>query len=185
MFSGMENELTIARRIADGTLPSPQQFGNSWFWLIRVSGTGVAWRQAVGEFCLREKLIWLADEMVARAVGLPVLIDHPIDGMLTSTEFASRCVGITTFAFVRGDDLMAIARILDAGANALLATGEIDDTSPACVFERGSGQRIDVDGKLLFIEPDPVLLDHICLTARGVWRRDGSPGVETTEELEA
>src|ERR1700730_6775528 len=143
MLPSMVNELLLAQRIASGELPSPQRSANSWFWLIRVSGTGVAWRQAIGEFCLREKTIWLSPEMVARAVGLPVLIDHPVDGTLTSTEFASRCVGVTTFAFVRGDDLMAIARILDAGANALLATGEIADTSPACVLEPGSGQRID------------------------------------------
>ena len=180
------NEHLLAQQIADGTLPSPQRYSNSWFWLIRISGTGIAWRQSIGEFCLRERSIWLTPEMCARAVGLPVLMDHPVNGLLTSTEFASRCVGVTTFAFVRGDDLMAVARILDAGANAVLAMGEIEDTSPACSFEPGTGARIDLDGRSSFIEPSPSLLDHICLTAKGVWTRSGDePGVEVTEPAEA
>ena len=31
------NELTIAQGMADGTLPSPQQFMNSYYWLVRIS----------------------------------------------------------------------------------------------------------------------------------------------------
>jgi hypothetical protein len=42
----MTNELVIAKRIADGTLPSPQQFGASWYWAIRISGVGCAWRES-------------------------------------------------------------------------------------------------------------------------------------------
>src|ERR1700731_3628014 len=119
------NELQIARQIADGTLPSPQKFGNSFYWALRISGTGVAWRQAVGEFCLREKSIWLTDDMCARASALPVLIDHPKSGMLDSSEFAARCIGLTVLAYVKDDELWSVARILDARANELLATGAI------------------------------------------------------------
>jgi hypothetical protein len=38
----MLNELLLAKRIADGTLPSPQQFGNSWYWAIRISAKASA-----------------------------------------------------------------------------------------------------------------------------------------------
>ena len=113
-----------------------------------------------------------------RAGCLPVLVDHPKIGVLTSAEFAARCVGVTVLGYVRGSELWAIARILDAGANEILVTGQYEDTSPAVTFEPSSGARIAVDGKTLLVEPPPMLLDHACLTARGVWTRDGSPGVD-------
>jgi colicin import membrane protein len=179
-------ELDIARGIADGSLSSPQQFGNSTYWSIRVSGTGCAWRESLQEFCWRDASIWLTPDMCARATGLPVLIDHPENGTLSSQEFANRCVGMTTYAYVKGDELWAIARVLDSGANEILLDGAYEDTSPAVTFEPGTGARIDIGGKSLLIEPDPMLLDHIALCARGVWTRESDPGVETTNaELEA
>jgi hypothetical protein len=78
----MTNELQVVRAIAGGFLPSPQEFGNSWYWAIRISGCGCAWRESLQEFCWREPEIWLSSEMCARAIGLPVLIDHPEAGTL-------------------------------------------------------------------------------------------------------
>lgn len=175
------NELQIAERIADGSLPSPQQFGASWYWAIRISGTGCAWRASVNEFCWREPSIWLSPGMCRRAACLPVLIDHPAGGTLNSPEFAARCVGVTTYAYVRGDELWAIARIIDRGANEILLAGAYEDTSPAVTFAPGTGARIEIDGKPCLVEPEPMLIDHTCITAKGVWTRDGAPGVETTE----
>ena len=176
----MINELVLAERIADGTLPSPQEFGASWYWAIRISGVGCAWRESMQEFCWREPSVWLTAEMCARATGLPVLIDHPERGVLNSPEFAARCVGVTVFGYVRGDELWAIARILDSGANEILQAGAYEDTSPAVTFAPGTGARIEIDGKPLLLEPPPMLIDHVALAAKGVWTRDGPPGVETT-----
>jgi colicin import membrane protein len=133
----MINELVVAARIADETLPSPQQFGNSTYWAIRI--TGAAWRASEGEFVWREPKIWLTPEMCDRAGSLPVLIDHPESGVLNSPEFAARCVGVTVFGYIRGDELWAIARILDSGANEILASGAYEDTSPAVSFPPDSG----------------------------------------------
>src|SRR6202035_4112895 len=98
--------------------------------------------------------------------------------------FTASCVGITMHGFVRGGDLWAIARILDSGANGILAAGAYEDTSPAVTFAPGTGTRIEIDRKALLVEPPPMLLDHVALAAKGVWTRDGSPGVETTNEVE-
>ena len=174
----MINELQVAQRIADGTLPSPQQFGASWYWAIRISGTGAAWRASEGEFVWREPKVWLTPEMCSRAGSLPALIDHPEKGTLNSQEFAARCVGLTVFGFVKGDELWAIARILDSGANEILQAGA--DTSPAVTFAPGTGARIDIGGGSLLIEPEPLSIDHVALCAKGVWTRDGPPGVENT-----
>jgi colicin import membrane protein len=180
------SELDIAKQIADGSLPSPQRFGNSFYWSIRISGTGCAWRESVQEFCWREPAVWLSPEMCARAASLPVLVDHPASGTLSSSEFAARCVGVTVLGYVRGDELWAIARILDSGANEILLAGAYEDTSPAVTFAPGTGARLDIGGKSLLVEPEPLLLDHIALCARGVWTRESDPGVETTNaELEA
>ena len=89
----MINELQVAERIADGTLPSPTEFINSWYWMLRISGTGVAWRASVGEFCLRDPALWLSEEMQRRCLGLPVVMEHPAAGILNSAEFAARAVG--------------------------------------------------------------------------------------------
>ena len=131
------NELDIAEQIAGGELPSPQQFGASFYWAIRISGTGCAWRESVQEFCWREPSVWLSPEMCARAASLPVLVDHPEKGVLNSPEFAARCVGVTTFAYVKDDELWAVARILDRGANAILLAGAYEDTSSGCDFRAG------------------------------------------------
>jgi colicin import membrane protein len=178
----MINELDVAEHIADGTLPSPQQFGASWYWAIRISGVGCAWRESMQEFCWREPAVWLSPEMCIRAASLPVLVDHPETGVLNSPEFAMRCVGVTVYGYIKGDELWAIARILDSGANEILAAGAYEDTSPAVTFAPGSGARIDIGGNSLLVEPEPMLIDHISLCARGVWSRDGTPeGVETTD----
>jgi hypothetical protein len=125
----MINELQVAERIVDGTLPSPQQFGASWYWAIRISGVGCAWRASMNEYCWREPDMWLSPEMCARATGLRVLVDHPESGVLNSPEFAMRCVGVTVFGYTKGDELWAIARILDSGANEILQAGAYEDTS--------------------------------------------------------
>jgi colicin import membrane protein len=125
------NELQTASQIAAGTLPSPQQFGNSWYWNIRVSGTGAAWRESMNEYVWREPENWLSETMCERATGLPILVDHPEGGTLNSAEFAARCVGITVLAYVKDEELWAVARILDNGANELLASGAYRDTCPA------------------------------------------------------
>src|ERR1700730_3098082 len=176
----MINELILVQRIADGTLPSPQQFGASWYWAIRISGVGWAWRESMQEFCWREPAVWLSPEMCSRAASLPVLVDHPEKGVLNSPEFAARCVGVTVHGYVRGDELWAIARILDSGANEILLAGAYEDTSPAVTFAPGTGARIDIGGGSLLFEPEPLSIDHIALCAKGVWTRDGPPGVENT-----
>jgi colicin import membrane protein len=73
---------------------------------------------------------------------------------------------VTVLGYVRDEELWAVARILDNGANNILASGAYEDTSPAVTFAPGTGARIDIDGKSLLIEPNPMLLDHVSLCAK-------------------
>jgi hypothetical protein len=176
----MMNELDIARALADGELSSPAEFMNSYYWVLRISGTGVAWRESVGEYCLREPEMWLSEEMQRRCLGLPVVMEHPEGGTLNSAEFSARAVGVIVYSFVRDSDLMGVARILDKQAIEILKDGA--DTSPAVQFAPDSGARIEIDGKPLLIEGDPLLFDHLAVCSLGVWTREGVPGVENTND---
>jgi hypothetical protein len=153
---------------------------NSYYWILRISGTGVAWRESVQEYCLREPSMWLSEEMQRRCLGLPVIMEHPAAGILNSAEFAARAVGMIVYSFVRDADLMGVARILDKSAIEILKEGA--DTSPAVQFQPNSGTRITVDGKPLLVEGVPMLLDHLAICSLGVWTRDGAPGVENTND---
>jgi hypothetical protein len=157
----MPNELQIARALADGELDSPQEFLNSYYWVLRISGTGVAWRKSVGEYCLREPAMWLSDEMQRRCLGLPVIMEHPTAGILNSAEFGARAVGMIIYSFVRESDLMGVARILDKSAIEILKEGA--DTSPAVQFAPDSGARVEIDGKPLLVEGVPMLFDHLAV----------------------
>jgi hypothetical protein len=177
----MSTELEIARGVADGSLPSPTEYLNSFYWSIRISGVGVIWRGApINEFAYRAPDIWLSDAMIARVPGLPVTAEHPPVGTLNSHEFAQRAVGACLFGFIRDNELWAIARILDRHANELMQEGL--DTSPGCQFSPGAGARLTVDGKPFLVEGNPCLLDHIAIVEKGRWTRDGAAGVENTEE---
>jgi hypothetical protein len=108
------NERDVAEGIADGTLPSPTEFYNAFYWAIRISVTGCIWRgDPVNEFAWRDEAIWLSDAMVNRVAGLPVVMEHPPIGTLNSHEFAQRAIGTCLFGFIRDKELWAVARGLD------------------------------------------------------------------------
>ena len=110
----MTTELDIARAIASGELPSPTKFMNSRFYKMRVSGTGVAWRNAHREFCFRPPAVWLCDKMIERVPGCPVIAEHPpFRATLDGPAFHERVLGICVLGFVDGTDLMSIVRVFD------------------------------------------------------------------------
>jgi Uncharacterized protein conserved in bacteria (DUF2213) len=181
----VETELDVARAIADGRLSSPTEFHNSKFYKVRISGTGVAWRPSVREFCYRPPRVWLTDEMCRRVAGLPVIAEHPAKKILDGDNFYSRIVGICTFGFVESDALFGIVRVIDKRAAEILDGGAFD-TSPGVTFAPRQNITLQLDGDTLLIEDDPALLDHLALVDtsegnRGVWTRDADPGVEITE----
>lgn len=177
-------ELDIARRIATGEAPSPTPFGGAMLIALRISGTGLAARPALGEQVYRDPKIWLAPEMMARVSGLPVIVDHPAGAMLDDQSFAQRSVGsiLHPYAASRegfedaeaGVDLWGIARVfLDAESLAEIASGS---TSPSVAFSRDSGNQTIrlADGTVCLVEGDAELIDHLALVTvteggAGVW----------------
>ena len=190
----MLTELTAAEAIRDGRLQSPQKFGAMWLFAIRITGTGLTYRVGLNEYCWRDPSIYLNDEFLARCNGLPVIWGHPDKSSLNSKEFANRVIGSVMLAYIVGDEVRAIARIYDADAIEAMRNKQMS-TSPAVLFrpnDPGVKKELD-DGTRLFVEGDPVVLDHIAICDQGVWDKGGDPtGVDiggsevaTTEESEA
>lgn len=174
---GMD-ELGVAKAIRDGELTSPQRYAGSLLLIaIRITGTGSAYRPAVGEgeYVWRDPSIYLNEEFLERCQGLPVIWRHPQSNVLNSGEFSERVIGAVMLPYISGDEVWSIARIYDDEAAALMEKYELS-TSPA-VLCGGRKYRMG-DGKHLLIEGKPELLDHIAILAPrepGVWDKDEGP----------
>jgi colicin import membrane protein len=186
-------ELETALAVAYGDLPSPTRLRNSEYVALRLSGTGVAYRASLKEYVFRDPALWLTDEMRRRFIGVPVVVEHPPSGVMTSRDFGDTAVGIVVHAFVRDEELWGVARIVDAAAAKLIAA-DLFDTSPSVVFDGDAGAFVDLPGgsRRLLVEAVPAFIDHVALIYvgegnRGVWTRsdgENGPGVEITSEVE-
>lgn len=203
---GMD-ETAVARAIAEGRLSSPQQYENVTLFAIRITGTGVAYRNALDEYVYRGPENYLNDAFLARCNGLPVVYIkrdgtkkdgfHPAGSLLNSDEFAQRVVGTIVLPYIAGNEVWGVARIYDESAASDMEDKQLS-TSPAVFFRDVSVNakvRLE-DGSTLLIEGKPSLLDHVCICEQGVWDKGGPPtGVRsesrgdstmpTPEELQA
>lgn len=181
----MKTMTGLLRDLIEGTAASPAVFAGNTFFCARFSGTGVAWRESMKEFALRDKDLWLTDAMCARVCGVPVIEDHPPGTTLNGEEFHRRVVGICVAGFAKGDELWCVIRIVDQRVAGLIDAGDYD-TSPAVIFDPVENELITLgNGDRLLIESEPLFLDHLALCAKGVWSK-GDPAavaVETSETV--
>ena len=192
-MSEIRHELDVAKAVASGELPSPTEYGNSKYFRLRISGTGVAWRGKHQEFCYRPKSIWTSPEMIQRvSSGLLLIFEHPPGGVLDGKAFYERVAGVCTLGFVvEGADgsaeLWAVARVVDEVAAGIIASGQFD-TSPACSFDASDNSVLQLNDGPLLLEGNPRFLDHVALIfapGRGVWSKGGEDlGVDVTPENE-
>lgn len=180
------NELDVARAIADGRLVSPQRYENMWLFAIRITGTGVSYRNTLDEFVVRRPENYLNDDFLARCNGLTVVYlrrdgtkrdgFHPKGALLNSEEFERRVVGSIFLPYIAGAEVWGIAKIYDDAAAEAMLSGQLS-TSPS-VFFRNVSVNATVkleDGTPLLIEGAPSLLDHVCICEQGVWDKGGEP----------
>jgi len=176
------DELGVARAIAMGELSSPQRYENMSLFAMRITGTGVAYRQGIDEYVWRDPKIYLNTEFLARCNGLPVIVDHPKKNALDSQEFQDRVVGTILLPYIDGQEVWGVAKIFDDSTIQMLETHQLS-TSPAVVFRSPGStktKRLE-DGKTLLIEGKPSLLDHLAICEQGVWDKGGEPaGVKST-----
>jgi 8-oxo-dGTP pyrophosphatase MutT (NUDIX family) len=187
------NELDIARAIADGRLTSPQHYENVSLFAIRITGTGVAYRQKFNEFAHRSPENYLNDEFLARCNGLPVIYVsraqrpgfHPENSLLDPDEFVERVVGSVFLPYIAGDEVWGIAKIYDDAAAAEMEDKQLS-TSPAVFFRDATvNSKATLEGgETLLIEGKPSLLDHVAICEQGVWDKGGEPSGIRSESRE-
>jgi hypothetical protein len=175
--AGPRTELAVAEAIRDGKAPSPIHLPNFSLYDLRITGTGAAYRLGKDEYAWKDKTIYLNDRFLARCNGLPVVFDHPEEGMVNSEEFHDRIVGMIVLPYIKGDEVWGIARIYDQATKELLDNEKIASTSPGVQFAKGNDNRkvkIEEDAQIL-IEGTPAILDHLALCEQGVWDKLGKP----------
>jgi len=110
------NDHEVAQGIRDGRYASPQKFGDFWLFDLRVTGTGMAYRDALSEWAFRDPEKWLSPEFLERTAGLAVIWQHPPTSGLNTEEFRERSIGSIVLPYVKGEEVWGIAKIFDEDA---------------------------------------------------------------------
>lgn len=181
-------ERDVAAAMAAGEFAGPAVFYNTYLVALRITGTGFAWRdtpngtEAAGEFSFRNPEEFLTPEFVDRCNAMPVLLGHPDDGVLRSSEdYTRRNVGSIMYPYIRDGEVWGIARLYSADTARRIAL-EPQSTSPGVLI--GPEDKIVSlrSGDALRIEGRPALLDHLALCPLGVWDKGGPPaGVDSPQ----
>lgn len=179
------DELAVAKAIRDGELTSPQYYNDNLMLIaIRITGTGLSYRDTIKEYVWRDSSIYMNPEFLERCNGLEVIFHHPKKTLLNTDEFRDRIVGTIFVPYMREDvqEVWGIAKIRDMEAAHVLETEEMS-TSPAVLC---LGDKIeDGDGRKLLFEDKPSLLDHVAiLLGPGVWDKGGPlSGVDSIDAI--
>lgn len=180
------NELEIARAIASGQMPSPQQYENIWLFALRITGTGASYRPELQEHVWRDPAIYLTNDFLARCNGLPVIWEHPPGNALTQSEFEKRIIGSIMLPYIQQDEVWGIGRIYDLNAAGMMRDTRLS-TSPSVIFgpeSENHTRKLD-GGRTLLIEGEPTLIDHLAVCELGVWDKGGEPtGIAYSGESE-
>lgn len=164
----------VAEGIRDGIYASPQKFGEFWFFDLRITGTGMAWREALGEYAHRDPDLWLSPEFLERCNGLAVIFEHPEKAGLNHEEYRERSIGAIVLPYIKGDEVWGIAKIFDDDA-ALAMQNTHRSTSPGVTPPKGTSAIALESGAKVLDEGLPLILDHLAVCEAGVWDKDGPP----------
>jgi hypothetical protein len=164
----------VAEGIRDGRFASPTKFGDSYLFDLRVTGTNIAYRDALDEWAYRDVGQWLTDDFIDRCNGLAVVFGHPDGSGLNTEEFRERSLGSIVLPYRKGDEVWGIGRIFDADAAAAMQDTH-RSTSPGVTPPKGSVASELNDGSKFLNEGLPLDLNHLAVCEMGVWDKDGPP----------
>ena len=165
----------IAQGIRDGKFASPTKMGAFWLFDVRVTGTGMAYRESLGEWAHRDPESWLSTNFVERCNGLAVIWVHPDPGQsLDTKKFREDAVGSIVLPYVKGDEVWGIAKIYDEPAAEAMQNAPMS-TSPGVTPPQGAKAIPLESGHKVLDEPLPRILDHLAICELGVWDKGGPP----------
>lgn len=163
-----------AEAIRDGELSSPQKYGDFWLFDLRITGTGMAFRDSIGEWAYRDPKEWTSPEFVQRCNGLAVIMDHPEGSGLNAEYYRENAIGQIVLPYVKGEEVWGIAKIFDDDAATLMQT-TYRSTSPGVTPPKGA-EAISLEGGAKVLDEGlPLILDHLAVCELGVWDKDGPP----------
>jgi hypothetical protein len=162
----------VAEGIRDGKYPSPTKYDAFWLFDLRITGTGMAWRDSRDEWAHRDPKEWLSDEFLQRCNGLAVVFIHPKGEGLNSEEFRERAIGNVVLPYIKGDEVWGISKIFDADAAKAMQTTHTS-TSPGVKAPEGSASMVLNNGDKVLDEGLPRVMDHLAVCTLGVWDKDG------------
>lgn len=168
------SDFETAEAIRDGKISSPSKYGDFWLFALRITGTGMAYRDAIGEWAFRDPELWTSPEFVQRCNGLPVIFEHPQGSGLTADYYRENAIGTIILPYVKGDEVWGIAKIFDDDSAALMQTTH-KSTSPGVTPPKGA-EAISLEGGAKVLDEGlPLILDHLAVCEIGVWDKDGPP----------
>lgn len=163
--------------LIEGKLKSPQVDGESFYILLRITGTGITERYKTndkGEPIVKDgkpevyKINRLEDEFLSdnflnACNGIPVLIEHPKSNnqLIDGENFKKHIVGTIIKAFVKGSEVWGVARILDPTVLNKIVDN-LKSTSPAVTSRNEVGNNDIVNEHFDRI-------DHLALVVDGYW----------------
>lgn len=177
--TGDLNEYETAEAIRDGELPSPTKFADCWLFDVRITGTGMAFRDSWNEWAFRDPEQWTSDKFLKRCSSLSVVFMHPDGDGLDSKEYRKRSIGNVFLPYVkkdpdRGIEVWGIARIFDAKAAEAMQKTHCS-TSPGVTPPKGAEPVVLESGAKVLDEGLPGDLNHLAICEQGVWDKDGPP----------
>ncbi len=175
----LPTETDVIERLKRGELDSPVRFGPLWLFRMRVTGTGIAYRPQHKEWVYRPPRFWLTKSMLRRVDGLPILAMHSDAAPVSGDEYHLRQIGILVHPWIDDQDIWGIAKVYDDN-DASLIVNKFPSTSPSVTFGPDDpGEYVKLEtGETLFIEPDPLYIDHLAVVPEGVWDKfDGPTGI--------
>lgn len=145
---------------------------------VRITGTGLSLRKDDNGKTIvadRQKVDFCSSAFLEHAKTLPILCEHPKEGMLTSENLKNNpIIGNCIDAWIQQDEVWGLARIFDKTLLSKLGK-DINSTSPAVWvgYEKSSEDGI--------VKEAPATINHLAFVDKGHWDINGSIGYDDSE----
>lgn len=158
---------------------------NCFYIPVRITGTGTTTRYEGfptaevkdGEPFIEERLKseYFTSAALEHCARLPILLDHPKDGLLNSSNLKDNAIiGQTVDSWIQGDEIWGLARVYDKTLLDKLGT-QINSTSPGIsIFHSIITNEKVTEG--------PVEINHLAFVDKGHWDQiEGSVGYDSSK----
>ena len=155
------------------------ELDDCFYMPVRITGTGLSLRKNDDGKAIvadRQKVDFCSPAFLEHAKSLPILCEHPKEGMLTSENLKNNpIIGNCIDAWIQQDEVWGLARIFDKTLLDKLGK-DINSTSPAVWvgYEKSCEDGV--------VKETPTSINHLAFVDRGHWDINGSIGYDDNEK---